>query len=929
MGNRSLIASLVTLAMGLTPAVGHTAGLGKLTILSAIGQPLVGEIDLVSVRKEEVSTLAARIAPPGAYKNANINFNAALVGARATVEKRPNGALYIRVTSTRPVDEPYLDLLVELSWNTGRLMREYTALVDPPGFGPAQTAAPVVVPATKPAPATPLTPSSPTATASPAPAGAPSAQTYGPVQQGDTLRKIASGVRPQGVSLDQMLVAIFRSNPDAFINNNMNLLRSGRILKIPQGADLTAVSPAEADREIRLQANDWNAYRERAAGAAPQIPSGDVRTAAGKITTKVDDPGAAPESSKDVVRVSKGAPAKPGTGTGEKELQERIRSLEEEATAREKTLKDSGDRIAALEKTIKDMQRLLELKGVAVPAPPSPVAEAKPAIEPPAPKPEVAPAPPVAESKPEAVPPKPAPEPPKAEEKKAASPPPPPPAPVEEPWYSDPMVLGGGLLALGLIGGGAYVASRRRKQVVAPDEPEAEPTFKMPAPPVADPTPTATGPGGFTAAMAGATMQMPAMQTAAAPVDDVDPIAEADVYIAYGRDAQAEEILKEALAKDPSRDEIKLKLLEIYAARKSKSDFNPLASQVHAAKGGAGDTWLRVATMGYALDPDNALYAAGKDSSIQSPIGAATDVNLDFDLDMVSSAGAPATVTDVPLDAGDPNVKTMILSPATMDALKAETAALAAKAASTQNVVPDLDLSTTALQAPNTDVNLQPMVPAGPETDLNLDLPAPAGTDSNVIDFEFDPSKTMRIEPEVAAAFAPEQTIALTPENQEKARDLGIEIDLSALDGPTQVQPSPSAEPPIADQTAEISFDFQLPSDLPPPSVVPPAADVTSEVPATDITFEVPEVTPPAKPGAMDFALETVSLDLGDMKAASESPAPVHDDHWMDIQTKFDLAKAYEEMGDKDGAREILQEVIKEGDAQQQAEATTLLAKLG
>ncbi len=914
--------------MGLTPAVGHTAGLGKLTILSAIGQPLVGEIDLVSVRKEEVSTLAARIAPPDAYKNANINFSAALVGARASVEKRPNGSLYIRVTSTRPLDEPYLDLLVELSWNTGRLMREYTALVDPPGFGPTQSVAPAVASATKPAPAAPLTPSAPTASTPQAVASAPSAQTYGPVQQGDTLRKIASGVRPQGVSLDQMLVAIFRSNPDAFINNNMNLLRSGRILKIPQANEITAVTPAEADREIKLQANDWNAYRERAAGVAPQLPSGDARTAAGKVTTKVDDPGAAPESSKDVVRVSKGAAAKPGAGTGERELQERIRSLEEEATAREKTLKDSGDRIAALEKTIKDMQRLLELKGVAVPPPPAPAAEAKPAIEPPAPKPDVPPVPPVAESKPEAVAPTPAPEPPKAEEKKAA--PPPPPAPVADPWYSDPMVLGGGLLALGLIGGGAYVASRRRKQVATPDDaPEAEPTFKMPEPPTPEPSPTATGPGGFTAAMAGATMQMPAMQTAAAPVDDVDPIAEADVYIAYGRDAQAEEILKEALAKDPSRDEIKLKLLEIYATRKSKGDFNPLASQVHAAKGGAGDTWLRVATMGYALDPDNAMYAAGKDSSIQSPIGAATDVNLDFDLDMVSSAGAPTTVTGVPIDAGDPNVKTMILSPETMDALKAETAALAAQAARTQNVVPDLDLSTTALQAPNTDVNLQPMVPAGPETDLNLDVPAAAGIDSNVIDFEFDPGKTMKIEPEAVAAFASEQTIALTPENQVKARDLGIEIDLSALDGPTQVQPSPSAEPPVADQTAEISFDFQLPSDLPTQSVVPHAADVTSEVPATDITFDVPAAKSSASPGAMDFALETVSLDLGDMKAASEGPAPVHDDHWMDIQTKFDLAKAYEEMGDKDGAREILQEVIKEGDAQQQAEATTLLAKLG
>lgn len=929
MGNRSLIASLVTLAVGLAPAAGHTAGLGRLTILSAIGQPLVGEIDLVSVRREEVSTLAARIASPDAYRNANIAFNPALVGARASVEKRPNGQLYLRVTSPRAVEEPYLDLLVELSWNTGRLVREYTALIDPPGFGPTPTVTPVVVPDAKPAPAAPIAP--PARAAAAAPAAAPGGQTYGPVQAGDTLRKIAAGVKPQGASLEQMLVAIFRSNPDAFINKNMNLLRTGRILKIPEGGELAAMSPAEADKEIKLQASDWNAYRQRAAGIAPEAPAGEPRVAAGKITTQVDDP-AAGQPAKEVVKVSKGAPGKPGAG-GEKEMQDRIRSLEEEATAREKTLRDSNERIASLEKTIKDMQRLLEMKGVAVPPPPR---DSKPVAE--APKPDAAkppealtpdakaPAepPPVAQVKPEPAPAeKPPTEAPKAEKK--AAPPAPPPPPPEESWWSDPTVLGSGLLVLGLLGGGAYALARRRKQQAGSDVAAAEPSFRVPSAPTPEPSPTATSPGTFTPAMAGATMQMPAMPHLAPtpPVDDVDPIAEADVYIAYGRDAQAEEILKEALAKDPSREEIKVKLLEIYAARKSKSDFNPLAAQVHASTHGAGDTWLRVATMGYALDPDNAMYAAGKDSSIQSPVGAATDVNLDFDLDMVSAAGAPTTVTDVPFDAGDQNVKTMILSPETMDALKAETAALAAKAGQSSNIVPDLDLSTTAMQAPSTDVSLQPLAPSGPVTDVNLDIPPPTGVDSNVIDFEFDPGKTIRIEPEAAAAFAPEQTVAITPENQDQARDLGIEIDLSALDAPSTPAVSADSEQPVAAPTMDISFDFQLPSDTPAQS----AADVTSEVPVTDIKLDVPDFKP-AEPSTMDFALETVSLDLGEPKPAVDAPAPVHDDHWYDVQTKFDLAKAYQEMGDKDGAREILQEVIKEGDAQQQQEATELLAKL-
>jgi len=921
--------------MGLSPAIGHTAGLGNLTVLSSIGQPLVGEIELVSVRKEEVATLAARLATPDAYKNANIAFNPALVGARVSVQKRPSGQLYVRVTSTRPVDEPFIELLVELSWNTGRLVREYTALVDPPGFAPVPAATPVAVPETRPAPAVPVAPAAPR-TAAPAPAPAPSgsaaAATYGPVQSGDTLRKIAAGVKPQGVSLDQMLVGIFRSNPDAFINNNMNLLRAGRILRIPDANELAQVGPAEAEKEIRLQSSDWNAYRQRAAAAAPEIQTGAPLTAAGKITTKVDEPGAAAQTpSKEVVKVSKGAPGKEGAAT-DKDLQERIRSLEEEATAREKTLKDSNDRIASLEKTIKDMQRLLELKGVAVPPPvkapgeapalapaPSVGAEpAKPSTEGAEPGVKAAAEAPVIPPASDAVP---AEKPavvaePKPEQKPADVPPP---APViEQAWWEDPMLVGGGLLALGILGGGAYALSRRRREKDA-SAVETEPTFKAPL--GMDETQQQTAmPAALTPMVAATTSEAPASGAVVA-ADDVDPIAEADVYIAYGRDAQAEEILREALAREPGREEIKLKLLEIYAARKSKNDFNPLAADLHSATGGKGTAWMRAAALGYALDSDNPLYAAGKDSTIESPVGVATDVNLDFDLDMVSAAGAPTTITDVPLDAGDDNIKTTILSPERMEALKAEGAAMAAKLTDSQSIVPDFDLGADMLAAPKTDVNLAPMVPTGPITDVNLALPPVAGTDSNVIDFEFDPGKTMKIEPEAAAAFAPDRTIAMSPQNQEKARDLGIEIDLGALDATSSSMPIDiAAEPPQPERTADLSFDFQLPGET-------SASTPEIEVPPTDISLEVPEFKP-AETATMDFSLDTVSLDLGDDKKVVEQ-APVRDDHWYDVQTKFDLAKAYQEMGDKDGAREILSEVIKEGDAQQQAEATELMAKLG
>jgi pilus assembly protein FimV len=918
-GKKSLIASLVTLALGLSPAAGYAAGLGRLTLHSAIGQPLRADIELVSVRPDEFSTLTARVASPDAYRNANINYSSALVGARATVERGPGGGAYIRLTSSRPLEEPYIDLLIELTWSTGRLVREYTALVDPPGFGSTQVATPSAVPDIRPAAGAPM--AAPLAR-TPASPGESDKSSYGPVQSGDTLRKIATGVKPEGVSLDQVLVGIFRNNPDAFINNNMNLLRTGRILRIPDAAELGAISSAEAGKEIRVQTADWNAYRQRVAGAVPETAVSDARAASGKVTTQVEDTAPAAPPGKEVVKVSKGAPGA-ASGAAEKDLQDRIRVLEEEATAREKTLKDANERIASLEKTLKDMQRLLEMKSVPVPPPaavappaeksepaPLPAEAGKPSVPAEATKPE-APAPvtpPAAETKPQAAPPAPAPQP-KAEAK--AEPAPPPPA---EAWYQDPTLLGGALLGLGLLGGLAYVMARRRR---SDERLTAEPSLR--SAPVAAP-PGSTAASETAVPIADATTEMPAAPVAAAAAagDDVDPIQEADVYIAYGRDAQAEEILKEALVKDPSRQEIKLKLLEIYAARKSKNDFNALAEDLHKSTHGRGDTWLKAATMGFALDPENVLYAAGKDSTIASPVGVATDVNLDFDLDMVTAAGAPTTVTDVPLDAGeDQTVKTMALSPERMEALRAEGAAAARPATDTHPIVPDIDL-TDPNTAPKTDITLDPAARSGPITDVNLDLPKTA-TDSNVIDFEFDPGKTMKIEPAAAAAF--DQTVVISPENQAQARDLGVEIDLASLDAPAPTIPQGSATPPAtpADATADISFDFELPPES------PPTADI--EVPPTDIKLDVPEFKP-ADTTTIDFALDTVSLDLGSANKSEAAGAPAHDDHWYDVQTKFDLAKAYQEMGDKEGAREILAEVIKEGDAQQQAEANELLAKL-
>jgi len=855
-------ASIAVLLMALAPGLASAAGLGRLTVLSALGHPFSAEIELVSVSKAEMGSLSAQIAPPEAYRKANLQYNAALPGARVTIEKRPDGRPYLKITTSRPVTEPFIDLMIDLTWSAGRILREYTALLDPPGVGamplgepaPTVSATPEMHPApvTSKAPAAPLAPASPAMQVAPeppvsapvsepiapAPAPAPTQaevkaqaagpaaepKKYGPIERGETLGKIARSVKPEGVTLEQMLLALYRANEDAFIDKNINLVRTGKILRVPDVEEVESISTSEAETQIRTHVIVWSDYRLRVADAAGKTPASGRSAARGKIVAKVVEP--ASETPKEVVKISKGEPPAGGAGaTKPRSTAERIRALEEEVVAREKALAEANERIVQLEKTIKDMQKLIALKSSGMATAQQQAQEAAPA---PAPVPEVS-----ATPKPQAAQPAPQkprviakPEPPKQKPrpkpKVVTSPP-----PSSQPELmdqvmgalGDPMYLaaGGGVLVLG---GLALWMARRRRSGEAMDAgiPRESPTLDSAA-----------------AAAAGVVASTDDMYSAAAPSttaaaaasDDVDPLAEAEVYIAYGRDGQAEEILKEALARAPNRADVKLKLLEIYAARKDKKAFGQLASDVQKQIGGSGGDWLKVAAMGYAFDPDNKLYEAGRGAEVPPPSGLRTGQNIDFDLGI--GAGAGLTTTDIELGSE----------------------AAAAVQAATQTVV-DTGMATDVQRA-----RRAAEAPAMP--DFRLDVPpvdeAPAEAD-------------LKIE---AAA--------------EPARDPG-------------------------------TIDFQI--ELPP---------------AGAAIHELPTVKDATSPGGADFKLELPEggLDLGSKPATTtmQGVATTKDGHWYDVQTKFDLAKAYQEMGDKAGAKEILQEVISEGDADQKSQAKALLDSLG
>jgi pilus assembly protein FimV len=342
--------------------------------------------------------------------------------------------------------------------------------------------------------------------------------------------------------------------------------------------------------------------------------------------------------------------------------------------------------------------------------------------------------------------------------------------------------------------------------------------------------------------------------------DEVDPIAEAEVYLAYGRDAQAEEILKDALKKDPQRQEIYLKLLEIHSQHNKPSAFETVASELYSVSGGQGEVWQKAMALGRQLDPSNPLFTeAGGAAFAAGPV--------------VAAAAAAATSAETP--ASD----TQVFSVA--PELKAE-----------PRLATPLDFSL------DDDISLAPSSGAEPKTPAAI-LAGAAQEVAKSSRATFDSTSTPERSPGLAGAapgatdkFAPlHDGVSLEPESVPKF-DLDFHLDEPARATPPAAQPKPAPVPERALATA----------GAPAPQLARPAAAV--ELDKLDLAFD---------PDRSTF----------------EDPTPsVLDGQWHDAATKLDLAKAYQEMGDVEGAREILQEVLHEGDDEQKAEAKTLLSKL-
>ena len=975
---RSQMATAVAVALAILSGGGVTsaeaAGLGRLTVQSALGQPLRAEVEVTSVSPDEAESLKARIASPEAFSRVGLQYKEALSGVRMDVENR-GGRYFIKVTSSRPINDPFVDLVVELSWASGTFSREYTFLLDPPTQQSANQAnrsgnAPVAGAATA-AAATGAAASGSNAVRTIDPAtgrlvnqerGAqgrsqaasqpteakqqPAAQAKGgrdasseggtvTVGQGETLGMIAARVRPASATLDQTIVAIYRTNPTAFIQNNPNLIRQGRTLTIPSEGEIAAIDSTEAGRQLRMAARDFRSYKERMAGTTPEVASGNgSSTASGAISAKVDDERGGQAGSQDRLELSRseGGKDEQGSAVGARDAEAQV--------AREAALKEANSRIAELEKNVGALKSMLELKdksladlqaqlekarvagaqvsGTVAAAATAAADKARDAASKVADKAaaekaaaEKAVAEKAAQTKAaadklaadakaaadkvaaekaaadKAAAEKAAAE--KAAAEKAAadkaaadkaaadkaaaekaaadkaaaeqdqskpaegadkdaveraaadakaevervtngdadkSKDMPKPAPVNESEEQGGLIeglsqnslllpgLGVAALAAGL---GFWMLRRRRREddgfsdSISADEFSANSLFGT------------TG-GQSVDTMTGASTQITTISESTPT--EVDPIAEAEVYIAYGRETQAEEILREALKRQPERQAIRLKLLEIYSGRKDTVAFGQMAREMHDMTGGLNEEWSKVVQMGAALDPDNALYGDG-----------------------TADLAAPSSVASPAADVGG-------MAAAGAAAVAAGVAGMAA-AAEPQHVEPEAP----AVSSPSMDEGLA-----------------------------FDGGYN---KPAAEAESKPVQTFQSTRSGPLSAMP-GVELPSLDLDAPLDLDEGPST-------VTDLNIDTTITESLDMGHASGGEGDGLGAI-------------------GLDLSPSTISGPITMSGAASSQ--------WQEMASKLDLASAYVEIGDKEGARELLEEVINGGDAAQQQRARELLADL-
>jgi len=367
------LALAVSFALGTLSVPVHALGLGELSSKSTLNQNFEGDIALLSVDPEELDGVRVKLADPEAFTRAGVDrpFYLSLLKFEPMLSSR--GRPVIHVTSEFPIREPFMNFLVEVNWPKGRLLREYTVLLDPPTT--TRRRPPAVAPVAKAAPAAKATATAPVA-AQPAPAAAPPTVAtvgaeggeYGPVKSNETAWSIAKKLRPRGVTMEQMMMALLRANPQAFLDGNINRLRRGQILRVPAPAEIQELSRQEARTAYRQQQDEWLARRDQKLQQAAKEEA--AKEEAGEQATETAGP-VAEAATDDQLRIATARPEGSGeAGAGDDnaeapiatDLKSRLLVARENAETSRQEAEVLRARVDDLQARLQDMQRLLSLK---------------------------------------------------------------------------------------------------------------------------------------------------------------------------------------------------------------------------------------------------------------------------------------------------------------------------------------------------------------------------------------------------------------------------------------------------------------------------------------------------------------------------------------------------------------------------------------
>jgi pilus assembly protein FimV len=985
---RKLTAAIFAVST-LTSGLVHALGLGEATVRSSLNQPLNAEIELLSVNELTEREIITALASREDFLRANVERTYFLSDVRFKVEMKPGGGAFIKITSARPVREPYLNFLLEVNWPTGRLLREYALLIDPPTFS-SEAPAPVVAAASS---------VSPQVSSTQAPSGrqppVASARTtstgstrvtggqYGPVARNDTLWSVAMQTKPvDDVTAQQMMLALQDANPNAFLDNNINRLKAGQMLNVPDEAQIKARTAREAVVQVSAQNRafaEGSSPDTRKAEALPERRSGDLTAVRpGKTQDQlriVVDSDVGQEGGS--AAISGKVSAATG-GTAELAVaQERLDKSERDKT-------DLQGRVGELEEQLETLQRLMSLKDEQLAALQVRLADAGQEVSLPEVSGTVTDASAVQAGAIEAVV-----EPASVDVASLSSP-----GVDDSSGVAGPQIVEEAATVAGTVPESTDSAAKTAQVVeekpVIKSRDKAEVEVKednwftiIKENPIYQ---AALAAGGVVLLLilwllsrSSAKKEHDFLERQNDKSEDGDklfegldfqnksaskamsgeasaPLAEADVYIAYKRYDQASKVLREAAEQQPDNAEIRLKLLEVAGETKDRPLFDRTAAALLALGVPAVTAQVTRLRADYeaALDEDGLSLDDLENQLLSGNLPEQKGIAEDLDIDAIPAVGSVGASTanldeyeednlDIDFDLGDIDLNETVNASEADSRTPLTTSLFGAQADAAggleEEIANELELDS---QPTNTSRHDADELDATLEQGLDDDFDLGRIEESEAVEEEFG-GELGELKDDLSDELRDlEESVDKAPDSLEVSLEEELSLDLDDADLDFTVSSATDLESSLNDLDLEID---QVEERV--QGSVAEAAEVTTADFSDEITDSASVAGLNEEPDVAldeDFlgSVDTTTIDPAPEIRAAKAPVSGLQDEFVDdleedfeflagtdeAATKLDLARAYIDMGDKEGARDILEEVLEEGNGQQKQDAAKLIEGL-